>query len=74
MPQSELSIYLAILTKSTLPHYGNTVFTATIMGVVFFEIVGAPLLKNILTRKTSKSIKYHLALYNSLYKIHLVVL
>lgn len=51
LPQSEISIYLAVLARSTLPYYGNTIFAATMTGVIFFEIIGAPILKSILTEK-----------------------
>ncbi len=51
LPQSEISIYLAVLARSILPYYGNTVFVAVITGVMFFEIIGAPVLKGLLMEK-----------------------
>ncbi len=51
LPQSEISIYLAVLARNALPYYGNTIFVAIMTGVIFFEIIGAPILKGILTEK-----------------------
>ncbi len=51
LPQSEISIYLAVITKNTVPMYGNTIFTVAMAGVIIFEIIGAPLLKYIITDK-----------------------
>jgi len=52
LPQSEISIYLAVLARSAIPHYGNTIFAISMAGVIFFEIVGAPTLRLILTKHT----------------------
>jgi Kef-type K+ transport system membrane component KefB len=51
LPQSEISIYLAILTKTAIAPYGNAIFTIAMSGVVIFEIIGAPILRYTLSRK-----------------------
>ncbi len=48
LPQSEISIYLAILAKAAIPKYGNSVFSIAMSGVIFFELLGVPLLRYIL--------------------------
>ncbi len=53
LPQSEISIYLAILAKAAIPEYGNTVFSIAMSGVIFFELIGVPILRHILV-KTQK--------------------
>ncbi len=51
LPQSEISIYLAVLTKHTIKPYGNTIFSVAMSGVIVFEIIGAPLLRYILSNE-----------------------
>ncbi len=49
LPQSEISIYLSILAKSAIPVYGDKIFAVSMSGIIFFEIVGAPLLRIMLS-------------------------
>ncbi len=51
LPQSEISIYLAILAKSAIPKFGDSVFAVAMSGVIFFEIIGIPVLKYILSKE-----------------------
>ncbi len=51
LPQSEISIYLAVLTKHAIKPYGNMIFSVAMSGVIVFEIIGAPLLRYILSGK-----------------------
>ncbi len=51
LPQSEISIYLAILAKHAIHPYGNTIFSIAMSGVIVFEIIGAPLLRYILSKE-----------------------
>ncbi len=54
LPQSEISIYLAILAKAAIPKYGNSIFSIAMSGVIFFELIGIPILRYVLLQ-TSKS-------------------
>ncbi len=48
LPQSEISIFLAILAKAAIPEYGSTIFSTAMSGVIFFELVGVPILRYVL--------------------------
>lgn len=52
LPQSTISIYFASHAKELLLIEGETIFAITMSGVIFFEILGAPLLSWTLRRKT----------------------
>jgi Kef-type K+ transport system membrane component KefB len=56
LPQSEISIYLSILARNTVPVYGDKIFAVSMSGIIFFEIIGAPLLRLMLSehKKSSK--------------------
>jgi len=45
LPQSTISIYFAAHSKGLLLNSGEKIFAITMSGVIFFEIIGAPLLK-----------------------------
>jgi len=45
LSQSTLTIYFAAHSKGFLLNYGEAIFAITMSGVIFFEIIGAPLLK-----------------------------
>jgi Kef-type K+ transport system membrane component KefB len=45
LPQSSISIYFAAHSKISILNYGEKIFAITMSGVIFFEIIGAPLLK-----------------------------
>ncbi len=60
LPQSEISIYLSILAKSAIPVYGDKIFAVSMSGIIFFEIVGAPLLR-IMLSEHKKSLRYDVA-------------
>ncbi len=60
LPQSEISIYLSILAKSAIPVYGDKIFAVSMSGIIFFEIVGAPLLR-IMLSEHKKSLRYAVA-------------
>ncbi len=60
LPQSEISIYLSILAKSAIPVYGDKIFAVSMSGIIFFEIVGAPLLR-IMLSEHKKSLRYTVA-------------
>lgn len=45
LSQSTLTIYVAAHSKGFLLNYGEIIFAITISEVIFFEIIGAPLLK-----------------------------
>ncbi|MCX6088290.1 MAG: hypothetical protein NTV78_03845 [Caldiserica bacterium] len=56
LSQSTLTIYFAAHAKGFLLNYGEMIFAITISGVIFFEIIGAPLLKLMITKiKTIES-------------------
>ena len=60
LPQSEISIYLSILAKSAIPIYGNKIFAVSMSGIIFFEIIGAPLLRVMLSEH-KKPLKHAVA-------------
>jgi hypothetical protein len=45
LSQSTLTICFAAHAKGFLLNYGEMIFAITMSGVIFFEIIGAPLLK-----------------------------
>jgi Kef-type K+ transport system membrane component KefB len=45
LSQSTISIYFAAVARGVMPNYGDKIFAITMSGVIFFEIIGAPLLK-----------------------------